>query len=1566
MDWASFTVKYQNREEWAFEQMAYLLFCAEFNNDIGLFRYKNQTGIEAEAFEKDDVLYGFSAKFYEVALKDRKNQIIENITKAKGKNPKLDVIYFYVNKELSESSKADTKKPDYQIEIEKACEDLGVKIEWRVPSHLELQLALPKNKYIYDLFFNLNPTLDKLQDNVEQHNLSILNAIRTSIMVDGQNLEIDRTDWLTNLSQKVKESQNLIISGEGGSGKTAIIKRFYQKYSDEMPICIFKATELNVNHISDLFKFDNNFSVADFFGAYESETAKLFIIDSAEKLSEIANQNVLNDLIAKLTEHNWTIIFTTRLSYLDDLRFHLKESYGLKYETLNLKQISDEELTNISHEFKIELPKNENFKDRIRNLFYLNEYVGHKNDAENIDSFADFIDLLWKKKIQNSTIHKNNVHIERGRCFLEIANKRANTGKFYIDSGGLSQEALAGLKQDDILGYDEKHDGYFITHDIYEEWALNRIIEKAYHNNISVDDFFKAIGDGLAIRRTFRYWLSSKLLESDNKEIKKFIKQVFTNVSLEQFWKDELLVFVLLSDYSDEFFKFFEAELLADEFFILKRILFLLQVACNDVGGLHYASKPKGRGWDSVIAFIDKHKDSFFKNYYKAVLPILLAWSQANHQGTTTRLSGLLALHLLKRAEFEEKLYLRDKTEESVYKIIFASCDEIQNELSEIFDMVIQNRLVEHNHPYNRFCSIIVEKSYQAGRLIQLLPKSVIKLCELFWVEKNYRQSSFSSYSIGVEQYYGLHDLHSSYFPASANQTPVWWLLNSKEFLSAIDFIISFTNEAVTKYYHSNFDLDNVIETTIIINGNNFSQFHSSTLWMMYRGIGSPVTPYLLQSIHMALEKSLLQLADNLDKQFVEKLLLKIISESKSSSLTSVVCSVVLAHPNKFANIALILFSGRDFFHADLSRWASESQVKTHSLIGYGFNQITTLLFNDERLKTCEDKHRKNHLESLCLQYQLVGVEDYSEEQNNRFIETIFDILDKHHNSFTDSESDISKSILFTRMDKRKLNPKVVVNGDRTEIHFDTELTNLQKNISDTSQLQSIEMYKYTGLEIWSCSFGDKNSETAKKYDENPLLALKELKELIEDIKHNNSDYFLLMNKTTPYKVCAKLIIEHSDKLSKDEREFCRDGVIESVERLTLDNYNYQISDGIEECTHALPKLIELFPEKIEDFLGLFLLALFNQRSISEYKRVCDYAIESIHQHNLWQNNRYVADQILNAYIKYKPLLNKALSELKSSPNYDFNRDEQTSARFEKFKELCEENSEDDVNEIELDMSQLTKHEVKDLEIVLQLLPNDTDEPNHLALMNEILPKIACNLLADKDRDNDDGNLYKTRLNIFRKVSKFLLTRKSNEEIQHLLEPFLLNLKLNEYSVSFIEKIIWSENDLKSDKNFWYVWHLLYQRIVELFSNDKIKSRVDDSIIINYLLAWTYWGQEQKSWHSLNQDSLWLYEKISIDLPNHPAVLYSIARVLYSVGSQFHEEGIDWLFNIVSESPNLELRDLESNTLFYLEVILRQYTFINREKIKKDFRLKSKIIEILNFMIERASVHGYLLRENIL
>lgn len=180
LNWKIFGVKYDKQEQWAFEQLSYLLFCAEFGNRIGLFRYKNQTGIETEPIEKNGRFYGFQAKFFSNSI--NKDDIIASIQKAKRENPRLNEIYLYTNQELSESSTQGQKKPQYQIDIENEASRLGVLIQWRVPSHMELQLSRPENKYIYDTFFSLDATESNLIDDVLEHNNRILQAIQTEIV----------------------------------------------------------------------------------------------------------------------------------------------------------------------------------------------------------------------------------------------------------------------------------------------------------------------------------------------------------------------------------------------------------------------------------------------------------------------------------------------------------------------------------------------------------------------------------------------------------------------------------------------------------------------------------------------------------------------------------------------------------------------------------------------------------------------------------------------------------------------------------------------------------------------------------------------------------------------------------------------------------------------------------------------------------------------------------------------------------------------------------------------------------------------------------------------------------------------------------------------------------------------------------------------------------------------------------------------------------------------------------------------------------------------------------------
>jgi hypothetical protein len=126
----------------------------------------------------------------------------------------------------------------------------------------------------------------------------------------------------------------------------------------------------------------------------------------------------------------------------------------------------------------------------------------------------------------------------------------------------------------------------------------------------------------------------------------------------------------------------------------------------------------------------------------------------------------------------------------------------------------------------------------------------------------------------------------------------------------------------------------------------------------------------------MALERWLLTSAKNATPDILQSWCLYLMKNSRSASITAIVASVVMAEPSKLFNVAEVLFRTKDFFFFDNSRRQLDLGAK--SLYSIGHDRVG--IFKEERLKTCDDKHRLNTLEALALQYQLFVTKDRGEK----------------------------------------------------------------------------------------------------------------------------------------------------------------------------------------------------------------------------------------------------------------------------------------------------------------------------------------------------------------------------------------------------------------------------------------------------------------------------------------------------------------------------------------------------------------------------------------------------------
>jgi hypothetical protein len=92
----------------------------------------------------------------------------------------------------------------------------------------------------------------------------------------------------------------------------------------------------------------------------------------------------------------------------------------------------------------------------------------------------------------------------------------------------------------------------------------------------------------------------------------------------------------------------------------------------------------------------------------------------------------------------------------------------------------------------------------------------------------------------------------------------------------------------------------------------------------------------------------------------------------------------------------------------------------------------------------------------------------------------------------------------------------------------------------------------------------------------------------------------------------------------------------------------------------------------------------------------------------------------------------------------------------------------------------------------------------------------------------------------------------------------------------------------------------------------------------------------------------------------------SISKLLNDIGSSYLKEGVSWISNTLQVNKGVLAAKLETNTVYYLENLARKYIYENRQEIRKMAKAKAEILVILDFLIEKGSAIGYLLRENIL
>lgn len=385
------------------------------------------------------------------------------------------------------------------------------------------------------------------------------------------------------------------------------------------------------------------------------------------------------------------------------------------------------------------------------------------------------------------------------------------------------------------------------------------------------------------------------------------------------------------------------------------------------------------------------------------------------------------------------------------------------------------------------------------------------------------------------------------------------------------------------------------------------------------------------------------------------------------------------------------------------------------------------------------------------------------------------------------------------------------------------------------------------------------------------------------------------------------------------------------------------------------------FPEHRAALKLILVAGLIRTDSIDIHgsQRFSAYAIAAIVK--LWNEFEQEVRSIYLGYLLLNPLYSNLIEKIRQE---SFDK-KQFEVRFDGlWKRLLEENEsiisaieENSIGEeYNIDYEQL---DIYSKSVAIFILPNKTLGWSKEAFM-KLLDVSAYSLLTDeKDRSN---NFHSTK-EFFKKSTYYILSSRV-EEISELLTPYITHFSSSEGTADLLEEFVLAQDSIAAYEQFWEVWELFKPKVLELAQKGYLGYR-SEKVIKAYLCALPWWKPEAKSWHTFKAKDSRFFAEMSNKLSQSPTTFYSIAKLLNDIGSEYLPNGVYWLAQIIDNNKSLLTTDLDDDTIYYVNKYMRRYLYRERANVRRTPELMAKTLTVLNFLIEKGEVSGYLMRENI-
>ena len=1424
----------------------------------------------------------------------------------------------------------------------------------------------------------LGDTEQQVLQELNDHSALILDGIRSNI----GSLHLARDGLVQQVIEHLELNQVVLISGAAGSGKSVIAKDAISILKADHFAFSFRAEEFAHPHLDTTLQSIQTPANAAMLGAIlAGQNRKVMLVESVERLLEKSTRDAFTDfltLVAK--DKSWCLVLTCRDYSADLVRSAFLESANVIHSVVTVPSLDDEELEKVKavHPPLSRPLANAALRRVLSNPYVLDKALQIQWSEERLlpQSEWELRTLFWREIVRADHLSAHGMPRRREDVFVQIALRRARKLTLYADCDDLDPEAVDGLRHDSLIVSSQQSDRLIApAHDVLEDWAILHWIQEQYvTHEESVQKLSTAIGTYPAVRRTYRKWMT-ELVESNPEAADGLFQAAVRENEISAQFRDDTLASLLRSSSSAEFLERHRAKLLANNSQLFQRVIHILRVACvttpawlgTYVAGPSLLNVPDGLAWASVLRLVQGCLTSFTREDRPLLLGLIEDWARGvslqNPYPDGADTVAVIAHWLLPNFEGYGSNDRRTKILQVIAKIPKAD----RNRFAALLGG--NQEAKERDYTVEEFRKIIF-KGMDGTPAARDMPELVVSAAKdyLLCSESDLQQEWNYGGSLELEPLFGIKsDMSFGFLPASAYRSLFLPLLRLHP-CEGLAFIIEVFNYSAERYAHPRVRADSVeppFEITLTFeDGTSRTQWCNERLWNLYRG--TSVGPYVLQSILMALEHWLLELAEARSHE-LDRVLLYILQKSDSAALTSVVASAATEFSHAAGETLLVLLRSRLCIQLDRQRVVHEASP----LSSWSMPQLDARnkIYEEERKKADARPHRKRDLECAIVDMQL-----------GPLMPRVHEILDRHRAEMLppeeQNEDDRVWRLALHRMDLRQYR----VTEDVAEAAVDSEDSASPEdsrkcfNLNEP-ELDIREMLKQDGARLqalnarlgllgWGHSiFGH---ETIAIYD--PAQWKQRLLEAqaVGEDSGEESDLY----RGGPGFVAAVCVRDHWEEMSDDERDWCV-GVVCSEVRRESDNWNefarVQRFDRSPDrpCALVLPVLMEKSLSEAQRACVRQMLVIALTHAIDEVRW---YAASGIGRY-LWTIDRALTLRCVNALATETMLVQAEADSKRPRPDrfshgwpIDDIKAESASIvrkRFDSADEIAED------AHLKFDPTRGFGAEVNPQ--ILEILGQAATEPTAIAVFERLTHTLvgwwddADQLMNMNERRR--GRNYEIESVLRDRLQKFLL-RTSLEAATTILQPILDAIDRHPREVhGILRGLINSEDCQPNTVQFWLLWKLFADRTRCAGWLEGIDDqRAGGPEMISAVFLGSFWKENVGHWPSLEGNSHHVHALFE-DLPPSSTVLDAYVRFLYDIGEQSLPEAFIRIANRLQEgAPQQMIRT--GDTVFLLEVLLQRYVYGRPMELKRQPDLREAVLSLLDLLVENGSSAAFRMRDD--